>query len=95
MAKFNANRVVPFDFKPFSEKQLLVLGWWMLPQYKNKNALICDGAVRSGKTVSMCFSYVNWATYSYNGYNFAICGKTIASVRRNVIQPLKDRKSVV
>ena len=90
MAKFNANRVVPFDFKPFSEKQLLVLGWWMLPQYKNKNALICDGAVRSGKTVSMCFSYVNWATYSYNGYNFAICGKTIASVRRNVIQPLKQ-----
>lgn len=84
------NKVVPFEFKPFSKKQLLVLGWWMLPQYKKYNALICDGAVRSGKTVSMSFSYVNWATESYNGYNFALCGKTIASCRRNVVQPLKQ-----
>ena len=88
MAKFNANRVVPFDFKPFSEKQLLVLGWWMLPQYKNKNALICDGAVRSGKTVSMALSFVMWAMENFDECDFAICGKTIGSLNRNVINTL-------
>ena len=84
------NAVVPFTWQPFSEKQLLVLGWWLHPEYKDKTAIICDGAVRSGKTVSMSFSYVNWATNQFNGYNFAICGKTVGSVRRNVIQPLKQ-----
>jgi PBSX family phage terminase large subunit len=85
-----SGKVVPFRFKTFSEKQLLVLGWWMLPKYKHYTALICDGAVRSGKTVSMSFSFVNWATECFNGMNFAICGKTIQSCRRNVVQPVKQ-----
>lgn len=84
------NKVVPFGWKPFSAKQIQVLSWWLDPRYKNNTALICDGAVRSGKTVCMSFSYINWATERYNGMNFALCGKTIASCRRNVVQPLKQ-----
>lgn len=90
MVAMSKNSIVPFEFKPFSEKQLMVLGWWLLPQYKKLNAIICDGAVRSGKTIAMSFSYINWATEKFNGMNFALCGKTISSCRRNVVQPLKQ-----
>lgn len=52
---------------------------------KDKNGIIADGAIRSGKTLVMSLSYVMWAMSNYNGYNFGMCGKTIASFRRNVL----------
>ncbi len=77
------------SFKAFSPKQLLVLTWWCRgSRYANKNGIICDGAVRSGKTVSMSLSFIAWAMYYFNGESFALCGKTISSLRRNVIVPL-------
>ena len=42
-------------FKPFSPKQKLALRWWALPQYQDYDAIICDGAVRSGKTAAIGF----------------------------------------
>lgn len=77
------------SFKSFSEKQLRVLTWWCEDsRYKDSHALICDGSVRSGKTVCMSLSYVLWAFYRFNGASFAICSKTIRSVKRNVAVPL-------
>lgn len=85
------NKVIPFKFAPFSAKQKKVMAWWANGSpYKNYNAIICDGAVRSGKTVSMALSYVQWAMESFNGMNFGMCGKTIHAHRRNVIKPLKQ-----
>lgn len=79
-----------FKFKPFSIKQKIVLTWWESNSpYKDYDGIIADGAVRSGKTVSMALSFVNWGMTSFNGQNLAFCGKTIGSLRRNVIQPLK------
>lgn len=79
-----------FKFKPFSKKQLQVLTWWMPNSpYKDKDAIICDGSVRAGKTVVMSLSYVIWALETFNGVNLGISGKTIGSLRRNVITPLK------
>lgn len=76
-------------FKTFSKKQMAVLTWWCKKSpYKNKTAIICDGAVRSGKTLCMSLSFVFWSMSSFNGESFAFCGKTIASLRRNVITPL-------
>ncbi len=75
-------------FKRFSEKQRLVLRWWDMPCYRAYDAIICDGAVRSGKTFSMSLSFVLWAMAHFNAGNFALCGKTITSLRRNVITPL-------
>lgn len=76
-------------FVPFSKKQLLALNWWCRGSaYHTKNAIICDGAVRSGKTLCMSLSFVCWAFYSFSDTSFAMCGKTIASLRRNVITPL-------
>ncbi|MCL2089224.1 MAG: PBSX family phage terminase large subunit [Oscillospiraceae bacterium] len=76
-------------FKPFSEKQLTALTWWCESSpHKNRDAIICDGAVRSGKTLCMSISFVSWAFSAFGDYSFAFCGKTITSLRRNVITPL-------
>ena len=75
-------------FKPFSPKQKLALRWWALPQYQDYDAIICDGAVRSGKTVCMSLGFVCWATTCFQGTAFALCGKTITALRRNVVTPL-------
>ncbi len=76
-------------FVSFSKKQLKVLTWWCdTSPYKEKNGVICDGAVRSGKTLCMSISFISWAFYNFCDTSFAICGKTISSLRRNVITPL-------
>lgn len=70
----------------FSEKQRTALTWW-LPQHPAHgcDAIICDGAVRSGKTFSMGLGFFLWATLCFSGYRFALCGKTVRSVRRNIL----------
>ena len=46
----------------FSKKQLQALTWWCDESpYKGCTAIICDGAVRSGKTSCMALSFVAWA----------------------------------
>lgn len=79
-----------FKFEPFSIKQKKILTWW-LPQsgVSEKDGIIADGAIRSGKTVSMALSFAIWAMSSFTGQNFAMCGKTIGSFRRNVLPALK------
>ena len=71
-------------FDTFSKKQQLVLTWWLRPGMKDRCAIICDGAVRSGKTVSMGISFILWAMTVFNDRDFAICGKTVTSVKRNI-----------
>ncbi|MCH5303391.1 MAG: PBSX family phage terminase large subunit [Ruminococcus sp.] len=77
------------EIKPFSNKQYRVLTWWCKnsPSF-GKDAIICDGAVRSGKTFCMSLSFVFWMFYRFNNSSFAICGKTIKSARRNIITPM-------
>lgn len=79
-----------FKFKPFSRKQRKVLNWWCeTSPVKDFDGIIADGAIRSGKTMSMSLSFVLWAMSSFSGQNFAMCGKTIGSFRRNVLFWLK------
>ncbi len=81
-----------FKWGALSSRQKKVLCWWHKDSpYANYNGIIADGAIRSGKTVSMAFSFVIWAMSSYDRYNFAMCGKTIASLRRNVLGTLKNQ----
>ncbi len=73
-------------FTAFSKKQLYALCWWLEQSpFCNYDAIICDGAVRSGKTLCMSVSFVTWAFSRFNDNSFALCGKTIASLRRNVV----------
>ena len=69
-------------FVPFSPKQRTALNWWVPGSpYASKDGIICDGAVRSGKTLCCALSFITWATANYDGMTFALCGKTVGSVR--------------
>lgn len=79
-----------FQFRPFSKKQKQVLTWWLPGSpVSGQDGVIADGAIRSGKTLCMSLSFVIWAMENFEGQNFAMCGKTIGSFRRNVLFWLK------
>ena len=86
----NTVKKATIKFSPFSKKQKKVLTWW-LPNspVSDKDGIIADGAIRSGKTISMSLSYSIWAMSNFNGQSFGMCGKTIGSFRRNVLFWLK------
>ena len=73
-------------FEKLSQKQKQVFQWCYKTDYK---AIICDGAVRSGKTICMITSFILWAMKRFNGATFGICGKTVASAERNIIRPIQ------
>ncbi len=74
-----------------SNKQQFVLKWWCNEKYGEFDGIICDGAIRSGKTMCMSVSFMIWAMSRFDGANFAMCGKTIVSLRRNVLDELFGR----
>ena len=80
----------------FSKQQRVVLNWWRPgnPNYQ-KEAIICDGAVRSGKTLCMGLSFFLWACSRFQNARFGVCGKTIASLRRNVLSELLPKLQAI
>lgn len=66
-----------------SQKQKKILAF----PYSNYDALICDGAVRSGKTSIMTVAFVDWAMREFSNQRFGICGKTVDSTIKNIITP--------
>ena len=79
-------------YERFSPKQRRVLSWWMpgSPDH-GYEAIVCDGAVRSGKTLAMGLSFFLWGMICFDGARFGVCGKTIASLRRNVLSEILPR----
>ena len=77
------------NYGAFSPKQRRVLAWWV-PGNRDAgyDAIVCDGAVRSGKTLAMGLSFFLWACLCFDGQRFGVCGKTIASLRRNVLSEI-------
>lgn len=67
-----------------SEKQRRILDF----PYTNYDAIICDGAVRSGKTSVMSLSFFLWAMSQFNGCAFAFCSKSVGAAERNIQRPL-------
>ena len=68
---------------PISEKQKRIMAF----PYTNFDCIICDGAIRSGKTSFMMLAFVDDAMRRYNGQRFAICGKTVDSTVKNIVVP--------
>lgn len=77
-------------YQRLSKRQLLAMTWWRRPAFHGLDAIICDGSVRSGKTLCMADGFLLWSMHTFDGQKFAICGKTIESLRRNVILNLQD-----
>lgn len=67
-----------------SDKQRAILAF---PHTKKYTALICDGAVRSGKTSLMMVAFIDWAMQNFDRQRFGICGKTVDSTVKNIIIP--------
>ena len=78
--------------RTFSPKQRTALVWWVpVNPYHRYEAIVCDGAVRSGKTLSMGMGFFLWAMMCFDHQRFGICGKTIQSLRRNVLGEVQPR----
>lgn len=77
-------------YRSFSKRQLLAMTWWNRPGLKEYDGVICDGAVRSGKTVCMADGFFIWSMTEFRNEAFAICGRSIASLRRNIISNLGE-----
>lgn len=77
-------------YQKLSKRQRLSMLWWQQPRFRDRDAIICDGSIRSGKTVSMTVGFFLWSMATFDGQKFAICGKTIESLRRNVILNLRE-----
>jgi len=76
----------------FSPKQKKVLTWWLPGEPEHdRDAIFCDGAVRSGKTLAMGLSFFLWAQCCFDGRKFGVCGKTIGALRRNVLSEVLPR----
>lgn len=75
-----------------SPKQREVLTWWRdSSEHRDREAIFCDGAVRSGKTLAMSLSFFLWAMTCFQDKKFALCGKTIGAVRRNLLGEARRR----
>lgn len=72
-------------YQKFSPRQRLTLTWWNRSDFQHFDGIICDGSIRSGKTVSMSVGFILWSMTRFENECFAICGKSIESLRRNVI----------
>lgn len=70
----------------FSPKQRRLLRWWSGGAY---DAVICDGAVRSGKTYAMGLAFFLWAMTNFTGRQFGLCAATQNGVRRNLLSAVR------
>ena len=78
------------EYQKLSKRQKLAMLWWKTDRFLDRDAIICDGSVRSGKTVSMVVGFVLWAMSTFSGQTFGICGKTIESLRRNIVTHMRN-----
>lgn len=76
--------------KNLSEKQKQIMDFIL----DDCDTIICDGAVRSGKTIIMIYSFVVWAMEFFDKTNFAICGKTVTNAERNILRPLQQIENI-
>lgn len=77
------------ELEHFSPKQLRAMLWWRPTSPDSRfEAIVCDGAVRSGKTLCMGLGYFLWAMSCFDGRQFGLCGKTMESLKRNVLAEL-------
>lgn len=72
-------------YQSFSKRQILAMTWWNRPELKSMEGIICDGAIRSGKTLSMVTGFFLWSMANFHGCCFGLCGRTIGALCRNIV----------
>lgn len=72
-----------------SKKQKQIFTWWCdKSPVKDARGIIADGSIRAGKTFSYRQSFVLWAMTTFDNEKFGICGKTIGSIKKNILEDL-------
>lgn len=88
MAK-KRKKTTSFKFRPFSLKQKKLLMWWTdSSPYRDYDMVVAEGAIRSGKTISMIDSFVTWSLAKHRNQNFIMAGKSMGALKRNVLEPM-------
>ena len=64
--------------------------WWNRPETRELDGILCDGAVRSGKTMAITCGFFLWSMAKFHRQVFALCGKTVGALRRNLVLPMGD-----
>ena len=77
-------------YRNFSKRQMMAMTWWNRPKFQKFDGILCDGAVRSGKTLSMVTGFFLWSMANFHGCVFGLCGKTISALRRNIVGNLQS-----
>ncbi len=75
--------------RKFSKRQLLAMTWWNRPGFRDRDGILCDGAVRSGKTMAITCGFFLWSMSCFENQTFGLCGKTVGALRRNLLQQLR------
>lgn len=88
MAK-KKKRVLAFKFCPFSHQQQRLIHWWRpgITASEN-NYVVADGSIRSGKTIACIIGFLTWSQEMHAGQSFILAGKTMGSLKKNVIRPM-------
>ena len=77
-------------YQNFSKRQLLTMTWWNRPEFADFEGIICEGSIRSGKTLSMAVGFVLWSMTRFDNQVFGIAGRTVGALRRNVISHMSE-----
>ena len=82
-------RVLAFKFCPFSNQQQRLIHWWRpgITASEN-NYVVADGSIRSGKTIACIIGFLTWSQEMHAGQSFILAGKTMGSLKKNVIRPM-------
>lgn len=75
--------------KPSPKQEQILYWWWPGNPCANCSYIELEGAVRAAKTITASYSFVNWATYTFDQEDLALCSKTIGTCLRNVVRPLR------
>lgn len=71
------------------EKQHRLATWWADGGGdEGREGVIAEGAIRSGKTWAMVTGFLLWSQARFSGCNFIVAGRSIGSLKRNVVQPM-------
>ena len=63
--------------QPLSRKQKQAIAWWMPGSgHEHDRIMLADGAIRSGKTISMILSFLLWSLSSFRDADFIVAGVT-------------------
>lgn len=72
-----------------SEKQRTLATWWAEGSgHEDRDGVIAEGSIRSGKTWAMIIGFLLWSNRRFSNASFIVAGKTVGALKRNVVNPM-------